>query len=59
VQGKGLPLNFDLKILFQFFNTPGTEIAPGSDVVGENFQLHRLAHRIPLSFCLGLRLMIA
>jgi hypothetical protein len=32
------PLHFNVKILFQFFNTPGTEITPRSNVVGEDFQ---------------------
>ena len=31
-------LNAQAIICFQFLNTPGTEVAPGSDVVGENFK---------------------
>src|SRR5882757_3010754 len=34
----------DLERLLQLFNTHGTEIAPGSDVVGENLQCDRLVH---------------
>jgi hypothetical protein len=44
VQGESPPLNFDVKILFQLFNTPGTEIAPGSYVVGEHLEDFCLAH---------------
>jgi hypothetical protein len=33
VQGESPPLNFDVKIFLQFFNTPGTEITPGSYVI--------------------------
>jgi hypothetical protein len=32
------PLHLDRIFLLQFFNTPGNEIAPGSDVVREDFQ---------------------
>jgi len=31
------PLRLDVIVLLQPFNTPGTEIAPGSDKIGENF----------------------
>jgi hypothetical protein len=44
VQGKSPPLDFDLKILLQFFNTPGNEIAPGSYVIRKNLQLFWLLH---------------
>jgi len=40
MQGKSRPLDVNVKRMFQFFNTPGDEIAPGSDVVGKNFQLY-------------------
>jgi hypothetical protein len=36
--------------LFQFLNTPGTEIAPRSNVVGKNFESQRLRHEIPTVF---------
>jgi hypothetical protein len=37
VQRKSNPLNFDLEFAPQSFNTPGDEIAPGSDIIGKNF----------------------
>ena len=30
----------DIKIFFNFFYTPGTEIAPGSNKIRENFKKH-------------------
>jgi hypothetical protein len=38
MQGKGRPLDVERKCRFDPFNTPGTEVAPGSDVVGEDLQ---------------------
>ena len=38
MQGKGDPLHLDIVRLLEFFNTPGNEIAPGSDIVGEDLQ---------------------
>ena len=35
------PLDVYIEIPLQLFNTPGTEIAPGSDEVGEYFQCDR------------------
>ena len=32
------PADGDVECLFQSFNTPGTEVAPGSDVVAEDFE---------------------
>ena len=37
VQGKGGPPDADVKLILQFLNTPGDEIAPGSDIVGKDF----------------------
>ena len=37
MQGKRRPGNGDVKVRFESFNTPGTEVAPRSDVVGEDF----------------------
>ena len=37
-------VDVDMIILFQFFNTPGTEIAPGSDKIGINIKRGRLGH---------------
>jgi len=52
VKRESPPLDFDLKILLQFFNTPGTEVAPRSDVVGIYLQKFLLIHRISdLFFC--------
>jgi len=36
MQGKGNPLYLDIVCLFEFFNTPGNEVTPRSDIVGEN-----------------------
>jgi len=44
VEGKGDPLDLDPVFLFELFNTPGTEVAPGSDVIGENFHYEGLSH---------------
>ena len=38
VQGKRGPANLGLKLFFQSFNTPGNEVAPGSDEVRKDFQ---------------------
>ena len=38
------PLHLDAKVLFQFFNTHGTEVAPRSDVIGKHFQRDRFGH---------------
>ena len=39
----------DLERLLQLFNTHGTEIAPGSDVVGKDLQLDRFSHKLLFS----------
>jgi len=36
MQGIGDPFDSDIKARFELFNTPGTEVAPRSDVVGED-----------------------
>jgi hypothetical protein len=38
------PYNVDVILFLQPLNTPGTEVAPGSDVVREDFQRQRLVH---------------
>jgi hypothetical protein len=38
MQGKGNPLDLEIVYLFEFFNTPGNEVAPGSGVIGKDFQ---------------------
>ena len=37
MQGEKDPVNVDVVVLLQSFNTPGTEITPGSDEVREYF----------------------
>ena len=38
MEWEGDPFRFDIVRLLEFFNTPGNEVAPGSDIVGENLQ---------------------
>jgi hypothetical protein len=38
MKGERPPLDCDFKILSQLFNTPGNEVAPGSDIIGKDFQ---------------------
>ena len=40
------PLDVDVVALLQPFNTPGTEVAPRSDEVGEDFQSDWFAHDV-------------
>jgi hypothetical protein len=47
MERKSTPLNGNLIILSQSVNTPGTEIAPGSDIIGEYFQKNWLGHGSP------------
>ncbi len=47
VEGKGLPLDFNLEVLTQLFNTPGTEVAPGSDVIRKDLKNFGRRHVIP------------
>jgi len=44
MERKGLPIDVDMKISLQLFNTPGNEVAPGSDIVGKYHEAsgHRL-----------------
>jgi hypothetical protein len=44
MQGKGDPLDLNLVLLPKPVNTPGNEIAPRSDIVGEYFQDDRFCH---------------
>ena len=37
-------VNIDVVIFLQFFNTPGTEIAPGSDEIGIDVEDDGIAH---------------
>jgi hypothetical protein len=43
-------LEIQAVVRFKFLNTPGTEIAPRSNVVGKNFESQRLSHDVLLSF---------
>jgi hypothetical protein len=38
MEGKGTPSNRDFVISLNFFNTPGNEVAPGSDVIRKYFK---------------------
>ncbi len=38
-------LDFQPILLFKFLDTPGDEVAPGSDKIGENFENKRIGHR--------------
>jgi hypothetical protein len=44
MKGKENSLDIDVVIIFQLFNTPGTEIAPGSDEIGEKMEGNRFGH---------------
>jgi hypothetical protein len=37
VEGESPPADGYIEFLLQFFNTPGNEIAPGSDIIGKYF----------------------
>jgi len=49
MQGEKDPVNIDVVVLLQSFNTPGTEITPGSNVIAEDFQCEWLNHGPPIS----------
>jgi len=53
MQGESGPPDFDLEFLPQFFNTPGDEITPGSDIIGKYFQSSWFGH-VTSPFVLGL-----
>jgi hypothetical protein len=38
VERKINPLQLDVEIVLELFNTPGTEIAPRSNEIGEDFE---------------------
>jgi hypothetical protein len=44
MQWKRNPSNLDFMLLLEFFNTPGNEVAPWSDVIGEDFDNDGFAH---------------
>ena len=47
MKGECSPLNFNLIFFPQSINTPGNEIAPGSDIVGKNLQCCKFGHTPP------------
>jgi hypothetical protein len=47
MEGEGPPADGDFELFPQFFNTPGNEIAPGSDIIGKYLQVH--VYRYPFS----------
>src|SRR5207248_11768960 len=49
VQRKVHPLDLHIVLGLELFNTHGTEVAPGSHVVGKYSHRHRLAHAASLS----------
>ena len=49
VQGEVHPLHVHFEIPLELFNTPGTEIAPGSDEVGEYFECDRFGQHVRAS----------
>jgi hypothetical protein len=49
VQGKVHPGDVYIVVGFEFFNTPGTEITPGSDVVGKYREVDGFAHAVLLA----------
>ena len=49
MQGKMHPLELNGVVGFEFFNTHGTEITPGSDVVGENVNYYIFCHTFLLN----------
>ena len=53
MKGKRRPANFDLKFFLQSFYTPGTEIAPGSNIIGKYLQNTCCIHHFPPVFKLG------
>jgi hypothetical protein len=44
MEGKGPPADSNIIFFLQFFNTPGNEIAVGSDIVRKDFQFHLRFH---------------
>jgi hypothetical protein len=48
MQGKMHPFRLDIEFPLQFFNTPGTEITPRSNVICEDLQDDWFSHVIVL-----------
>ena len=47
-------LDRQIVIRFEFLDTPGDEIAPGSDEVGKHFENERLGHNPSVFSCYAL-----
>jgi hypothetical protein len=43
------PAQVQIEVLLQLFNTPGTEIAPGSNEIGENLKDDWLLHKLSVA----------
>jgi hypothetical protein len=48
-------LDRQIVIRFEFLDTPGDEIAPGSDEVGKHFKNERLGHNSSVFSCYPFR----
>jgi hypothetical protein len=49
-------LDRQIVIRFEFLDTPGDEIAPGSDKIGKHFENHRLGHNPSVLSCYPFRI---
>lgn len=47
MEGERPPDDLNLEVPAQFFNTPGTEVAPGSDIIGKDLKDSWHRHTIP------------
>jgi hypothetical protein len=47
MERKSRPPDADWILFLQFFNTPGNEITPGSDIIGKYFKNGRVGHDQP------------
>ena len=56
MQWKLRKFNFEIVFRFEFLDTPGDEIAPGSDKVRKHFENERLGHDPSVSSCYCFRL---
>ena len=52
------PFHVDFKFLFESFNTPGNEVAPGSDVIKEKLYNRFRHHATPLNVILNFEFLI-
>jgi hypothetical protein len=47
MKGKGGPFDVNVIVISESFNTPGNEIAPGSNVITKYFQQNWFRHECP------------